>query len=186
MWEDLSQIRKLRQKLGLTQTELARLSGVSQSLIAKIEKGRVEPSYSVAKKIFMALERKMHENHEVLKAQDICTRDIISVSPEDPVEKAIKLMRSNAISQVPVMVEGRVVGSITEGTLVANYERIKERIKVREIMEEPFPVVSHSTPLSLIKEILKVYPAVIVVKKGEVSGIITKADLLKKKVVGST
>jgi len=183
MWEDLGQIKKLRQKLGLTQSELAKLSGVSQSMIAKIEKGRAEPSYTVAKRIFIALEDKMKEHHETLIAKDICTQNVISISPEDPIEKAVELMRENAISQLPVIHEGKVVGSITEGTLVANYEKIKNGTKVREIMEDPFPVVSYNTPLSLIKETLKIYPAVIMVKNGEISGIITKADLLRKRVL---
>jgi len=183
MWEDLGQIKKLRQKLGLTQSELAKLSGISQSMIAKIEKGRVEPSYTVAKRIFIALEDKMKEHHETLMAKDICTQNVISISPEDPIEKAVELMRENAISQLPVIHEGKVVGSVTEGTLVANYEKINNGTKVREIMEDPFPVVSYNTPLSLIKETLKIYPAVIMVKNGEISGIITKADLLRRRVL---
>ncbi len=183
MWEELSQIKKMRQKLGLTQTELANLSGVSQSLIAKIEKGRVEPSYSVARRIFLVLEKRMNETHEIFKAEDICTREIISISPEDSVRKALDLMRNNDISQLPVIENSRVVGSITETTLISNYDRISERTMVKEIMDEPFPVISSTTPLPLVREMLKVYPAVLVVSKGELRGIITKADLLKEKIL---
>ena len=46
---ELNEISRLRKQLGLTQAELAKLSGVSQSLIAKLEAGKIEPSYSKAK-----------------------------------------------------------------------------------------------------------------------------------------
>jgi len=38
MTYELEEVKKIRKKLGLTQTELANRAGVSQSLIAKIEK----------------------------------------------------------------------------------------------------------------------------------------------------
>ncbi len=183
MLEEISQIRKMRMKLNITQSELAKLSGVSQSLIAKIEKGRVEPSYSVAKRIFEALERKMHEKHEKLRAEDICSKNLIFISPDEPVERAIELMRKHAISQIPVIEDNMVVGSITESLLINNYEKIKDGLKVREIMDEPFPIVSHTAPISLVREMLKVYPAILVTRNGKSRGIITKADLLSEKLL---
>jgi predicted transcriptional regulator len=52
-------------------------------------------------------------------------------------------------------------------------------LAVEEVMEEAFPQVGEDAPLSLISSILQVYPAVLVVKKGKILGIVTKADLLK-------
>jgi len=46
-------------------------------------------------------------------------------------------------------------------------------------MEEAFPQVSEEAPLPLISSLLQTYPAVLVTKKGNVVGIITKADLLR-------
>ncbi|MBI2079314.1 helix-turn-helix domain-containing protein, partial [Candidatus Micrarchaeota archaeon] len=43
---DVSKLGSLRRKLGITQKELAKLAGVSQSLIAKIEMGKIDPAYS--------------------------------------------------------------------------------------------------------------------------------------------
>ena len=45
---ELSEIKEIRKKFNLTQTQLANVSGVSQSLIAKIEAGRLDPTYSNA------------------------------------------------------------------------------------------------------------------------------------------
>ena len=56
MLYELNRIKQMRTELGLTQTELANISRVSQSLIAKIERGNIEPSYSIARRIFIVLE----------------------------------------------------------------------------------------------------------------------------------
>jgi predicted transcriptional regulator len=46
-------------------------------------------------------------------------------------------------------------------------------------MEEAFPQINEDAPLALISSLLQTYSGVLVVKKGEVLGIITKADLLR-------
>jgi predicted transcriptional regulator len=50
---------------------------------------------------------------------------------------------------------------------------------MEEIMEEALPQINEDAPLSLISSLLQTYPGVLVVKKGVVIGIITKADLLR-------
>ncbi|MBI2647565.1 helix-turn-helix domain-containing protein, partial [Candidatus Woesearchaeota archaeon] len=55
MTYELVEVKKIRKKLELTQTQLANRAGVSQSLIAKVESGRIDPTYSKTKKIFSAL-----------------------------------------------------------------------------------------------------------------------------------
>src|SRR3989442_5090468 len=57
MLPSLGEIPKKRKELGLTQSRLAVSAGVSQSIIAKIEAGSVDPSYSVVQRLFSALER---------------------------------------------------------------------------------------------------------------------------------
>src|SRR5207245_9674946 len=46
---DPRQLKRLRLQLGMTQARLAREAGVSQSLIAKIEAGMVDPALSSLK-----------------------------------------------------------------------------------------------------------------------------------------
>jgi len=48
---DPKQLKKIRVQLGITQSELAKAAGVSQSLIAKLESGLVDPSFSTMKSI---------------------------------------------------------------------------------------------------------------------------------------
>ena len=56
MLPEIDEIQRKRKSLGLTQKELAALVNVSQSLIAKIETKKVNPSYRIVKKIFDTFE----------------------------------------------------------------------------------------------------------------------------------
>ena len=87
---NLKDIKQIRKKVGLTQGQLANLSGVSQSLIAKIEAGRIDPTYSNAKKIFTAL-NELSKKQDI-KAEKLMTSKIISVASNDSIKDAIKKM----------------------------------------------------------------------------------------------
>ena len=177
---DPSSIESIRKKLGLTQRQLAELSGVSQSLISKIEKGRVSPSFEAVKKIFDALEKVRAERSGEPRAKDICTRNVISVSVDDAVAKAVELMRRHDISQMPVFDGEKPVGSISESTIAKKLDKIKTLdVRVKDIMDECFPTVPEDASLTAIRGILLEYPAVLVQKNGVVTGIVTKADILK-------
>lgn len=178
----LEEIAKRRKSLGLNQRELARLAGVSQSFIAKIETGKINPSYELAKAIFDVLERL--ESKEELKAADIMHPDVTGIDGSATVSEASKLMDETGYSQLPVYKEGKVVGSIAESTIISAMLKIRDPIRlskmtVEEIMEESFPMVDGSTPVSLVSTLLRHAPAILVTVKGEVRGIITKADILK-------
>ncbi len=180
---ELADIKKLRKALGLSQRDLAKLSGLSQSYIAKVEQGHIDPSYSNVQKIFKALENIRSINVKV--AAEIMTRDLKYVLVGSKVLDAIKMMQDNSISQVPVLTEdGKVVGIISESSLVQHMVKGKDikkiqESKVEEFMDPPYPIVDESTPVNLIMSILSFYNAVLVSHKGKVIGIITRSDILK-------
>lgn len=177
---DLTSLADVRRRLGLTQRELARISGVSQSLVSKIERGRINPSYEAVRRIMEALERARSERGKGLTAGDICTRNVIYVEAADPLGKAIELMRRHGISQLPVLRKGRVVGSISESTIVRRLEEIKSLdIPVEAVMDEAFPAIPETTLLDLLRELFQEYPAVLLQKNGRITGIVTRADLFK-------
>jgi predicted transcriptional regulator len=186
MLPNLEEIGRRRRLLDMSQKELARTSGVSQSMIAKIESGRISPSYLKTKAIFDTLESL--EQRTELKAKDISHSKVVSVQVHDPVAKGVRVMRETGFSQLPVLDGGQVVGSITEKVIlekVFTAQKPDEVSKqaVEKIMDDAFPTVSEETPLSMVSALLQYAPAVLVYKRGRVQGIITKADLLK--VVGS-
>lgn len=181
MLPGLSEIKAKRKQFDLTQSDLARTANVSQSLIAKIESEKIIPSYANAKKIFDSLERLNLESE--LKAKDIMTQKIISAHESDSVKKAIRLMEDHATSQLPVLVEGKSIGTISEKTILTKLGEIKNadisKIEVKTIMDDSMPTIQENTPLNLISQMLNYNIALLVSEKGKIKGIITKSDLLK-------
>lgn len=168
--------------MGLTQAQLAELAGVSQSYIAKLEAKKIEPSYARVSAIFEALQR-LEQKREA-KASDIMTSHVVGVRTVDTVQRAVALMGDFGYSQLPVLDGERPVGSISERTIIdritnsGDGESVIE-MPVSEVMDEAFPQVGDDAPISLLTGLLRIYPAVLVYRRGEVAGIVTKADLLK-------
>lgn len=57
---------------------------------------------------------------DATRVEDICTRDLTQVSPDAPVDEAIKLMRERAIRRIPVVRDGVPVGIVSIGDLAQN------------------------------------------------------------------
>ena len=178
----LASIKKRRLLLGLTQSHFASMCQVSQSLVAKVEAGKVEPSYRVAVSIFEALDRleaKKIDSRQELTAGQIMTARVVSADPSaDTLEKVAEKMVANNISQVPVVDSlGQAVGALTERILLLK----TKGARAGDAMGEPFPIVNESTRLSVVRNILLDEPAVLVYdKKRRLAGIITKHDLINK------
>lgn len=179
---EITSIGSMRRKLGLTQTQLAKLSGVSQSLIAKIESGRIDPAYSKVKRIFEALENEMNRDKHGKTARQIMCHHVIGLSPADRLEKAIKIMKERNISQIPVMDGGLSIGSVSDSMLIGWMEKYGSglgKVKVSEAMAEAFPILPEDADIASVSSLLKAYKAVLIGKNGAIKGIITKADLFK-------
>jgi predicted transcriptional regulator len=108
---------------------------------------------------------------------------VIGVDLNDPISKAVTIMREHDYSQLPVFKERKSVGSISEKTLLNFFEKHGRPpsldLQVREIMDKPFPLIKEDTPLREILKLLRLNHGVLVAKDDTVIGIITKADLLK-------
>jgi len=182
MLPSIEEVAKKRRIMGLTQQKLARLAGVSQSLIAKLESQKIDPSYTKVKAIFDALERLQTETE--VRAEEVLHSKVIGIQKSDQVSKAVQTMADYGYSQLPVFDGEHAIGSISEKTIIGKVSAGKDlnqisKRSVGEIMEEAFPQVGEDAPLPLIASLLQVYPAVLISKKGKVVGIVTKADLLK-------
>lgn len=182
MFPTLQDIAKRRRQLCLKQTELAKAAGVSQSLIAKLEAGTIDSSYTKVKTIFDVLEHL--EFKTKVQAEKIRHNEVISVQKNDPVSKVVNMMKEYGYSQIPVFEGKQTVGSVSEKAILRQILAGKDleeisRLPTGEIMEEAFPQINEDAPLSLITSLLQTYSAVLVSRKGTVIGIITKADLLR-------
>jgi len=182
MLPSLGEIAKRRKLLGLTQKQLAKLAGVSQSFIAKLETGKIDPSYSKVKAIFDVLNRL--ETRENYTAKEILHEGVIGVEKSDKVAKAISLMMEHGFSQLPVFDNGKCVGCISEKTILGQVTAARDvsavsQKLVEEVMEEAPPQIDENAPMQLISNLLHFYPAILVTRRGKIIGIITKADLFK-------
>ncbi|MDY9926982.1 CBS domain-containing protein [Methanosarcina sp.] len=174
-------LKKRRNELGLTQSDLAKRAGVSQPLIARIESGDVDPRLSTVRKILDAFEEAEKEQQIIIR--DLMHSPVLHVSPEDSVEEVVNLMHVHGISQIPVLDRGIPVGSVSEDMIVKLMGESKKRsisqLKVSGIMGESFPTVSPGISISVVSHILEGNPAVLVVEKGTVVGVVTKHDVMK-------
>jgi len=169
-----SMLKKLRIEAGLTQRQLAKLVGVSQAHIARIENEKVDPRLSTVNKILEVL-----TSGEKRKCKEIMTKNVIFANPKDKVLKISKIMMENAISQLPVTKNGIILGTITEESIIRNLSSTVAEKRVEEVMEPPLPMVPENASISVVKSLLEENPAVLVVERGKVKGVITRSDLLK-------
>ena len=184
MLPDLEEIPRLRKALGLTQTALARLSTVSQSTIVKIEKKQMNPSYDVVRRIYNALQAELKKQEKRALVDQIQTRKVQSIDAKITLEAAASEMRRWKFSQMPVFHNGHSVGSISDkviNNLILSGKDPMElaRIRVDDVMEPAFPQVDSKAPVELAAGLLRHYNAVLVTSKGDVTGIVTKSDLMK-------
>jgi predicted transcriptional regulator len=167
-------IKKLRVKMGLTQKRLAELAGVSQAHIAKIEQERVDPRLSTVNRILQVLKTGTER-----RCGDIMTDGVMFAKPRDSVLKASEIMVKNAVSQLPVLDKGKVVGTITEESIIRNLRSNLADESVRNVMDPSLPAVSEDTGLDAVRALLEKSAGVLVMRGKEVVGIITRSDLLK-------
>ena len=186
MLPSVQDLGKMRKNLGISQKEIAKVVGVSQSYIARMEKGDINPTYENVKKIYSYLYSysKKADNMD-LKASDIMAKKVISILPTDSIMKALDLMKDMGISQMPVAsMDGRVIGTVSESDLNEMLIRgvtpdSMKRMTVTRIMSAPLPQLPMDTPISAIYPMLRFSNAVLVMDLLNLKGIITKADILR-------
>ncbi|MCQ2070179.1 MAG: CBS domain-containing protein [archaeon] len=177
-------IRRMRKALDITQTELAKQSGISQSTIAKIERDRISASYETVVKLFETLDDIAKGEKHDLTASDVASKDIVTVQSSDKVRVASELMRTAGFSQLPVLKGDAPVGSISEKSIFEKIRSGKTMDELKDapiftIMDESFPVINESTPITSVTTMMSDANAVLVARKGKLVGMITKADILK-------
>lgn len=174
---DITNLKKIRKQLNLTQFQFAQKAGISQSMIAKIESNKLDPTYSKVKKIELALE--LLTKHQEKQAKDIMNKHIISVSKDEKIPNIIKIMNKNAISQVPVIEKDNILGLISESSILNKSIEDIKHLKAMDIMESIPPIIDKSTEMNVIKQLLRYYPIVFIKEREKIIGLVTRADLIK-------
>ena len=119
--------------------------------------------------------------HHLLDSKGRGLPALLNVTPETKVREALQLMEERNVSQLPVIEEGRSLGSLEEATLLSRVLEAGELLEqpVRGLMDPGFPVIHHDDTLEHAKYLLaRRYPAILVQEHGTFVGIITKYDLI--------
>jgi predicted transcriptional regulator len=175
------QLKKIRTQLGYTQGALAKAAGVSQSIIAKIEAGDVDPTFNTLSAISRALSATTTKSSR--RAADVMSSPVVGVQEEVRIRECADLMKKKGFSQVPVFSGQRIVGTITDShivTLLAEAQDPRKLLddKVGDHIQPIFAVVGRDTPVEALYSLFRYLPAVLVETGEKVEGIITKIDLL--------
>lgn len=90
----------------------------------------------------------------MVKARDIMTRKIISVSPETEVTKAAKIMLDNSVNGMPVVDrEGSLVGIICQSDLIAQQKQLPLP-SVFTLLDSVIPLFSQKKLESEVQKII--------------------------------
>jgi cystathionine beta-synthase len=99
----------------------------------------------------------------------------------DRVKDTIHLMNSKSVSQIPVMEDGQVIGSITDSKLLSKIIENPELkdAAVADVMEDPMKFVALDSTLDVLSSMLDSAKAVLVRDDNHQVHIVTKHDILE-------
>jgi CBS domain-containing protein len=142
-----------------------------------------------------------------MKAKDVMTSDVVSVGPDSTVREVADLLLARAISAVPVIDGGKLVGIVSEGDLMRRAEigtagethrswwlrlfgdsaalatdYVKAHAEhIRDVMTRDVITVAEETPLADVAAVLEAnrIKRVPVVRDGRLVGIVSRANLIR-------
>jgi CBS domain-containing protein len=150
----------------------------------------------------------------MLRAKDIMTKDLITVSPEMGIASAARVLLENGINGVPVLDSGRLVGILCQSDLIAQQKKIPvpslftlldgfiplksakhfekalkkiAAITVADAMTSHPITVDPETSIEEVASLMvdKNFHTIPVVDKGKLVGIVGKEDILKTLMTGA-
>lgn len=130
----------------------------------------------------MTIEEQALEVERVKKYESGTIQDPITLGPDQPVADAVELMRKYSISGVPITVDGKLVGILTNRDL-----RFEENFSqpIRNLMtQEGLVTAVEGTTLEEAKKLLqkhRIEKLPVINKKGNLTGLITIKDIEKAK-----
>ena len=107
-------------------------------------------------------------------------RELVTVTPNELVSAALAKMNELGLTQIPVLEDGKSVGSLRENHLLSKVfnERDLLEAPVSKVMDKSFPLVDVDDDVNLVSRKLRSSPAVLIEEYGRITGIITRHDLL--------
>ena len=170
-------LRQWRKSLGLTQSMLAERSGLTQSVIAKVETEAVDPRVSTLRKMVRALQREESPGtaHTV---GDIMVSEITTLAQTDTVQSSIDKMVTGGISHLPVLnADGSVIGLVSESSLLK--ENVSKNALVEEVMRVDFTLIDAEVSIGEARRLLDGSELLLVSQRGELVGLVSRIDMIR-------
>ena len=170
-------LRQWRKTLGLTQAQLAEESGLTQSVIAKVELGTVDPRASTLRRLIAALVRceRPDQPHSV---GDIMVEDVAVLAPDDSVQSAVERMVREGISQLPVVSDsGAILGLVSEASLLG--ADVQRNRPVQAVMQMNFAVVNLGVTITEGRRLLVEHEVLLVTDAGVLCGLVSRIDMVR-------
>ncbi len=127
----------------------------------------------------LSIEQQAREVTKVKKAESGIVVDPVVVHPDEPLHRALDLMRIHQISGLPVVAEGKAVGILTNRDV--RFERRLDQ-RVRDVMTTRLITAPEGISLEKSKELLhhnRIEKLVVVDDTGRMKGLITIKDIEK-------
>ncbi|HEV2715940.1 MAG TPA: pyridoxal-phosphate dependent enzyme, partial [Terriglobales bacterium] len=107
-------------------------------------------------------------------------RELVTVAPGDLVADALAKMNEMGLTQIPVLEDGKPVGSLRENHLLSRVFNERELLEapVSKVMDKSFPTVDVDDDVNIVSRKLRTSPAVLIEEYGRITGIITRHDVL--------
>jgi len=117
---------------------------------------------------------------DIIESQS--NKAIISIEADKNVADAVAMLSANDIDQMPVIENGKMIGSISESGLLSKLmkDHTVKSTAVKEVMDAPFPIVSNDMPIDKLSSIMsKEVSAVITMDSLNQLNIVTKSDIIR-------
>jgi cystathionine beta-synthase len=119
---------------------------------------------------------------ETVQGKDGRTGALVFVEPTTPVRQALSAITAHDIGQLPVIMDGACIGSVTDGRLMARVIEDPGLLDkpVESVMEAPFPVLEGHVDSDELRLLLtRDNPACLVRDGDALVGIVTRYDLVR-------
>ena len=107
-------------------------------------------------------------------------QSLVVVAPGDRVVTALAKMNEMGLTQIPVLEDGKSVGSLRESHLLSKVFADRDLLEapVSTVMDKSFPTVDVDDDVTVVTRKLRAHPAVLIEEYGRITGIITRLDVL--------
>ncbi|BAA29689.1 CBS domain-containing protein [Pyrococcus horikoshii] len=135
------------------------------------------------------LERVVAEEFGKKKVEEFMTKDVITLTPDDTVAKALAVMRDHGISRIPIVnEEGKLEGLVTLHDLILRFIKPRFKAQTGELVGEKIPPFSMKLREAMIRGVITILPtatvreAVATMKDNDIDGLVVVDE--GNKVVG--